>query len=1110
MSSTESSRSRAKRARLALAAALIAVGCSGGTGGGCGSSCGGAFKTADAQGNPIKYTGSRLDNVAQVRVTRSGFNFLDATHLNDILSTLNGDSSLSQSFTAPAGTNTLSFWYRVVCPGSLLHGWATATLRDTTAHSTAVLLAPTCTNTGSFVQVSTPLVAGHKYHLVLSNHDGNDSAGPTYSYFDDVAVSGTTTADPIQNGGFEGGLGFWTSSGSTQLSNTRHGGADSAQVGTTSPGVKVPCVDAGEVFNACNVLGFLDITKVNLLAGDENFNMACDPGEGTPLHITFRDVRWILDPARSVLKAHLIMHLKTGDIYLRTREEHSSLCNGTSAIQARVIYDDNLPGLPQKNTVADLEIRFSTTPDGRLEFNFDDASLASVVQNFQPAALVIDGNAGNDPAPPASAPYSGNGCDPGSGTYSVMDSPTSLRCAGVFDTLNAGCDVTKDNGGACAIVQYVRGYLFDSIKNRFKDQIVRLLRQQLDNLRCQRSVDNSTQEVAACDATHTCPADDEGHALACDAARGVCYPPAQGNASYNCEPIPLAIMGQMDVAELTEKVGFPPGTKLDVFAGLGSKGPGGAAKLDANGLQLAAQAGTRPATDSNFAGVCVPPIAAREPLPVPPMDFDASSSKPIGVTDYEVGFSLASAMLNRGFLDAYNAGMLCVAVTNKTTAFISSGLFKTFLPSIGLVTGGKDVPMAILLRPTLPPSVRVGRNTTRKDAGGNDVPDDPLLTLSFNKMNLDFYALVDERQVRLFTLQADLKLPLNLRTFPDPNADTLQPVLGGLDTVLTNISALSPDGGAYGSNDMLAEDPGVVKDLLGAAVRLAQPLLAGVIKPIALPSMLGLKFAVEGIAGAVPFSDVAADGYNHLALWAKVNECGTSCEQYTVRTQAKVVSRMLPDSVREIRAGNYPGLTLELSALQARPGARAQFSYRVDGSLWSAWNGNPRLVLRDPLFLAQGHHLVEVVAREAGDDHTMDPRPVAIDFFVSYEAPTVSLAQRPDGAVVTRARSAASPAEKLFFSYRLDGEQLWTTPGKARAFTLEELGSRGLSVSVSDEAGRAAQAHFGEGDEGPAVARAGMAGGCSTSAQGVSWSLLPLLAAALLLRRQRKGSRAAG
>ncbi|MFN2547568.1 MAG: hypothetical protein ABR567_09065 [Myxococcales bacterium] len=977
---------------------LVALGCSGGSGGGCGGSCGGAFKTKDDSGNPIAYTGNRLPNVAQVRVTRSGFTFLNADHLNDVITQLNSSAN----------------------------------------------------------------------------------------------------------------------------------------------SLKINCIDAGQIFNACGILGFIDITRVHLLAGDEQLTgdpKKCtgDPGDpahgipptpqesGTPLHIQFKDVSWALDPVNNVLKAHLVMHLKTGDLYIRTVEEHSSLCGSTSAIQARVKYDDLLPGLPPQDqyTAADLRIRFSTAPDGRLEFNFDDASLSSFVDNFHPAALVLDGNVGTDPAPPSSATYNGDGCGSGSGTYSTMDSATSLRCAGVFDVLNAGCDVTQQSGGACAIVQYVRAVLFDAIKNSFKTQIVNLLRKQLDNVRCQRST-NSQGDPVACDAAHACPNDDEGHpTLVCDNSRGVCKPQNdQSTDPYDCEPISLGVAGQLDVSGLSQSVGFPPGTKLNVFAALGSKSSNGAAKVDANGLQIAAEAGTQP--PSIEISPCVPPALPPADVAIPAMDFDDGANKPATVTNYDFGFSLASAMLNRGFYDAYDAGMLCIAVTNVTSSFISSGLFKTFLPSIGLVTGGKDVPMKILLRPTLPPYVRIGKNTFKQDTSGNLVPDDPLITLSFNKMNLDFYALVDERQVRIFTLQADLKLPLDLR--PDPNDNSsLQPVLGSLDTVLTNVSALSPDYnpqatstngkpvqlGYTPGSDMLAEDPGVVNDLLGAAVRLAQPLLAGVIKPIALPSMLGLKFEVRGVAGAVPMPDVAADGYQHLALWAQVGECGATginCERYTVRTQARVAERYLPENLREVQAGARPSITLDLSALQARS-SRAQFTYRVDGSLWSPWLSQQRLTITDPLFLVQGHHTIEVAAREAGDDMTTDPRPVAIDFFVSYEAPAVTLTQRPDdGALITRAHSASTAVQRLSFSYRIDGQQSWTEPGPARVFTPEQLGGRGLTVSVSDDAGRSAQAHFGD-EEGTALARAGVTGGCASSGSGFA-AVFGLLA--LALRRQRKGSIAAG
>ena len=958
---------RRRPTRFILAAALVAVGCSS-SGGGCAGSCGGAFKTKDGAGKPFVFTGSKLDNVAQVRVTRAGFDFLNAAHLNDLIGDLN------------AGT---------------------------------------------------------------------------------------------------------------------------------SGGLSLPCVDAGVLLNACvGTTGF----HFSLVAGDTNFNGVCDPGEATPLHMTFKDVKWtMIPPAGSTpgtLRAHIVAHIKTGDIYIRTKEEHSTLCPGNTPIQARVKYDDEIFGLPQADTAIDLDLQFSTAPDGRLEFNFSDSSIGTLVQNFQPAALVIDGFAGADPAPAATGQYAGNGCGGGSGPYATTDGAGSLSCGGLFDAINANCNADQSNpGGLCAIVQYVRGYLFDFIKNRFKDQIVSVIRQQIDKRRCQRSADLAGVAHDCNTTNFFCPNDDSGSALDCDTGRGVCVAhlqSPQNPPSHECEPIQLGIAGELDVSDLTQKVGFPPNTKLDLFAGLGSKTA--APQVDANGVQFSTTAGTMPA--SNLIGLCVPPALPAD-FPAPPaMNFDDTAVQPPGAAGYALGFSLASAMLNRGFLDAYNAGLLCVAITNKTTAFISSGLFKTFLPSLGPVTGGKDVPMMILLRPTQPPYVRIGKNDIKYNPDGTFAGGEPLITLSLNKMNLDFYALVDERQVRIFTLQADMLLPLGLRTFADPNADTLQPVLGSLDTVLTNIVALSPKGTPYGPADMLAEDPGVVKDLLGAAVRLAQPLLAGVLKPITLPGFLGLQIGVTGLAGAVPLQNVTADGYAHLALWASMKDCSAGCQQVTVKAGLKVVRTVVPDDVEEIRQGQYPSIELEGSAVTAHAGARAEYTYRVDGSLWSPWLSGPRLVIRDPLFLVQGHHRIEVTAREQGDDHTMDLQPIAVDFFVSYEPPKVSLFQRADGAVVTRASSAAS-GSALLYSYRLDGDRLWTQPGQARVWSLSQLGGSGLTVSVSDEAGRSSQAHFGPDEEAAQIQRSGAAG-CSTSSRAPAWGLLPLLGLALLLRRRQNGSSSRG
>ncbi len=148
-----------------------------------------------------------------------------------------GDSSILQTFTAPTGGTGLSFWYNLKCPDTVTYDWATATLKDNTSNTTSTVLAKTCTNTNTWTQVTAALTAGHSYTLTLVSHDDNYAGDPTYTLYDDVAI--TTAAPPptgVVNGGFEtGSLSSWTSAGTTSVvSSGAHSGTYAARLGATN------------------------------------------------------------------------------------------------------------------------------------------------------------------------------------------------------------------------------------------------------------------------------------------------------------------------------------------------------------------------------------------------------------------------------------------------------------------------------------------------------------------------------------------------------------------------------------------------------------------------------------------------------------------------------------------------------------------------------------------------------------------------------------------------------------------------------------------------------------------------------------------------------------
>ena len=110
-----------------------------------------------------------------------------------------GDSSVAQTFTLPAGTTTLSFWYANTCNDTITYDWATATVKDNVTNATTTVLAKTCTATPVWTQVTwnAAASAGHSVTLTLSNHDDNNAGDPTFTYYDDVTIAsggGDTTA----------------------------------------------------------------------------------------------------------------------------------------------------------------------------------------------------------------------------------------------------------------------------------------------------------------------------------------------------------------------------------------------------------------------------------------------------------------------------------------------------------------------------------------------------------------------------------------------------------------------------------------------------------------------------------------------------------------------------------------------------------------------------------------------------------------------------------------------------------------------------------------------------------------------------------------------------
>ena len=870
--------------------------------------------------------------------------------------------------------------------------------------------------------------------------------------------------------------------------------------------------------------------QIDALIGDQNENKACDPGEGFWVHVDI---------------APGSMHLDTINPDVLRLSMKLDISSSGANLGGQVTADPNQDGV---HVVASSDIcphlSFSH-PLGPWSCigNYDTGSSPlSVAADLE---LTVDSTqSANHPLIQLTIPA--NSVQP------LASNPGSAITAPPLEFQQSQC--TGNVASVCSAAPFLQ-----AIIGPLANLLAPILTQQVQTLL-------DAQTCTPCEAMTNACYHDTGWDAVCNTSRkgllggaGVCEYSVNGQSTGQCVPRLLGLAGTMDLGATLGAFGVDPSAAMDLYlAAGGSMSPvdshnASNSACDANGTWNAADCARVPPNDSHdpLQGVHLgltggtnyaasDGISAASPC-VPPQNWDWSMIAQPSKIDFQgeitglnadraiaqlpaldasklfVGVGVAGTFVNKLLYDVYSAGALCLNITSSTSSFISTGTFNTFLPSLHELTHGADAPMIIAMRPKSLPTVRVGRNTTQMDAKLGKIPLDPLLHISIPDVHLDFYALIEDRYVRLFTLATSIDLPLSVDVTPAGNAVT--PVLGSLGSVLGKTSA--------SNSEMLADDLSAVTDLLKLATNLAQPLIANVLSQFALPDVLGLRLRILALNGVVPMTAGQTDcgpttgpGCEHIGIFAGMCFVGgdpsdpASCPDsgngsYSVHTRAALEGVTLP-TIDALRAGKLPEVRLAVSALSGRT-AETQYSYRVDGGLWQMWRRADAglLALSDGSFMLQGVHRIEVRAKDEDLDASADRTPVSVEVLIDWEAPVVKLVL-DGGTLKTLAQDNVTARELLQFSYRAAGGE-WTAYGASKDYPLTAVGGEdgALQVRVRDGAGNVAEAAWGDtaslGEAAtltPAKLAAAKAQGGCASAQG-GWSALAVLGLAALRRRRR-------
>lgn len=537
-------------------------------------------------------------------------------------------------------------------------------------------------------------------------------------------------------------------------------------------------------------------------------------------------------------------------------------------------------------------------------------------------------------------------------------------------------------------------------------------------------------------------------------ATSVCQNDICRDAADNSKCVPrfLGVEGRVNLGATLGSFGAPSSAQMDLSFAAGSS-----VTVD-QGLSF----GTRVGVKAVSVAPCVAPIGAPPIVAVAAPNFDAERPTrmlPDGGTsrDYHAALGLSSPFMNLAFHEAHQAGALCLQLDTNNVGLINTGLFKTFLPSIGTLAtrDGKDAPMMVVLRPGRAPSVTVGEGTVDPVTKR---PIKPLLTLLLADLSIDFYAMIDDRYARLFTLTADIALPLSLIF---EGCDKVTPAIGDLKMLITNVRTSNVDGRPM-PPDPLAEETKVLEQLIPAVIGLAEPAVASGLSAFTLPSLGNFKLRVTGVKGVGQIS--GTETYNHLGLFAELLPATATCAVTAPKTVATLRGSEIPPA-SEMRL--VPGKTLQwptaVLAVQAlnKPGT-ATFSVKIDNGLWSDFRPAEDGLLRvsHPRFLIQGQHQITVRSRVEEDPHGISET-VPVPFFIDWDPPEVHLsADRQSDLVLVRARDVLTPEADLQFAYAV-GDAVPGPFGAARDISLSAVEAQGgVRVLVRDSAGNVGEARY--------------------------------------------------
>lgn len=478
-------------------------------------------------------------------------------------------------------------------------------------------------------------------------------------------------------------------------------------------------------------------------------------------------------------------------------------------------------------------------------------------------------------------------------------------------------DVSIDGGFLCGFGDPADG------ANSMNAQIRQRLPGELADLLCARCTgDNDCAPHGTCGAGGTCQLDD-----------GACM-------------VSLGTQGRIAAADAFGDLVNDHADAIDLYLAVG-----GGVSTDGDGVHLNVLSGIK-AARGVAPHACVPAVPEPSLPAVADSGVLASNVHPRTGEGYDLGLGIHKSFLERAAWAAHQAGFLCLDVGASRVPLLQADALSILAPSLIDLTRGEPAPMFLLVRPQNAPTMALGAGTFTQVPGGEKKLDEALITLGMKDLEVDFYAWIDERYVRILTLRADLTVPVGLDI---DGEGRIVPVLGDLAEAFDEIRVIN--------SGILAESPDEIARVFPAVLSIALPALSDSLTAFDVPAFAGMSLELG------PDSLTAIDDDSMLGIFGDLAPAATALRRGATARASLV--RVHADR---------PAVTLALDGDAIDGAAALEWSVRIDGGFWSPYSSARELTLERRLFDLIGRHTVEVRARHVGDPRTTGaPAMVEVD-----------------------------------------------------------------------------------------------------------------------------------